>query len=107
MSDFGMQQTAARHAQHRITHDPMAWSRAFDDPIPVPDGRVPKTLNDTGHYVAALPKATQQRVKRQTAADMLILAAQGRRSVMFADIAMRQALHGGYSPHRLPTRIPS
>jgi hypothetical protein len=25
------------------------WHRAFDDPIPVPDGRVLKTLHDAGH----------------------------------------------------------
>jgi len=31
------------------------WSRAFDDPIPVPDGRVLKTL-----YYAALPKTAQE-----------------------------------------------
>jgi hypothetical protein len=30
------------------------WHRAFDDSIPVPDGRVLKTLHDAGHYVAAL-----------------------------------------------------
>ena len=34
------------------------WHRAFDDPIPVPDGRVLKTLYDAGHYATALPKAT-------------------------------------------------
>ena len=28
--------------------DLMAWSRAFDDPIPAPDGRVLKTLHDAG-----------------------------------------------------------
>jgi hypothetical protein len=26
------------------------WSRAFDDPIPLPDGRVLRTLHDAGHY---------------------------------------------------------
>jgi hypothetical protein len=71
------------------------WHLAFDDPIPVPDGRVLKTLHDAGHYVAALPKAVQDRVEWQTAAEMLILAAKGERPVMFVDIAMRQALHAG------------
>jgi hypothetical protein len=33
------------------------WSRVFDDPIPLPDGRVLVTLHDAGHYAAALPKA--------------------------------------------------
>jgi hypothetical protein len=35
----------------------------------------------------------QERVEWQTAAEMLILAAQGQRPVMFAEIAMREALH--------------
>jgi hypothetical protein len=38
-------------------------SRAFDDPIPVPDGRVLRTLHDAGHYAAALPKAVQDRAE--------------------------------------------
>ena len=42
--------------------------------------------------MAALPKAAQERAERQTAAEMLILAAQGQRPGMFAEIAMRQAL---------------
>jgi hypothetical protein len=43
----------------------------------VPDGRVLKTLYDAGHYAAALPKAAQERSEWQTAAEMLILAAEG------------------------------
>jgi len=69
------------------------WSRAFDDPIVLPDGRTLRTLHDAGHYAAALPKAAQERAEWQTAAEMLILAAKGERPVMFAEIAMRQALH--------------
>jgi hypothetical protein len=34
-----------------------------------------KTLHDAGHYVTALPKAAQERVEWQTAAEMLIPAA--------------------------------
>ena len=62
--------------------------RPFDDPIPVPDGRVLKTLYDAGHYAAALPKAAQER----SDPEMLILAAGRQRPVMFAEIAMRRAL---------------
>jgi hypothetical protein len=69
------------------------WSHTFDDPIPLPDGRTLRTLHDAGHYATALPKAVQERVEWQTAAEMLIPAAQGQRPVMFAEIAMRQALH--------------
>jgi hypothetical protein len=63
---------------------PPAWSRAFDDPITLPDGRALRTLHDAGHFVAALPQGMQQRAEWQTAAEMLILAAQGQRPVMFA-----------------------
>jgi hypothetical protein len=41
------------------------WSRAFDDPIELPDGRTLRTLADAGHYIAALPKAMQQRPEIQ------------------------------------------
>jgi hypothetical protein len=68
------------------------WSRAFDDPIPLPDGRVLETLHDAGHYVTALPKTAQHHTEWQTAAEMLILAATEGWPVMFADIAMRRAL---------------
>ena len=33
------------------------WKRAFDDPIPLPDGRELVTLQDAGHYITKLPKA--------------------------------------------------
>jgi hypothetical protein len=71
------------------------WSREFDDPIELPDGRVLRTLADAGHYATALPKAVQERTAWQTAAEMLIMAAKGERPVMCADIAMRSALHAG------------
>jgi hypothetical protein len=32
------------------------WSRAFDDPIPLPDGRELRTLRDAGNSIANLPK---------------------------------------------------
>jgi hypothetical protein len=86
-----------------------AWSRTFNDPIPVPDGRVLQTLHDAGHYAAALPKAVQELPEWQTAAEMLIPAAQGQRPLMFAEIAMRQPLHAGKpastpKPRRKPAR---
>jgi len=40
-----------------------------------------------------LPKAVQQRTERQTVAEMLIMAAENRGPIMFAQIAMLRALH--------------
>ena len=61
----------------------------------------PKTLHDAGHYAAAFPRALQERAEWQTAAEMLILAAQDQRPVTFADIAMRRALHAGEAERSL------
>jgi hypothetical protein len=33
------------------------WSREFDDPIDLPDGRKLVTLEDAGNYITKLPKA--------------------------------------------------
>jgi hypothetical protein len=54
-----------------------------------------RTLADAGHCATALPKAVQELLEWQTTAEMLILAAQGLRPVMFAQIAMLQALLRG------------
>ena len=84
------------------------WSRMFDDPISLPDGRVLRTLHNAGHYITALSKAVQERTEWQTAAEMLIMAAKGERPVMFADMAMRQALHAGKpAPPSKPRRKPA
>jgi len=32
------------------------WSRKFDDPIPLPNGRQLVTLKDAGTYITKLPK---------------------------------------------------
>jgi hypothetical protein len=33
------------------------WKRAFDDPIPLPNGRQLITLRDAADYIMKLPKA--------------------------------------------------
>jgi len=39
----------------------MTWSRRFDDPILLEDGRKLATLRDAGDYIASLPASTQRR----------------------------------------------
>jgi hypothetical protein len=71
----------------------MAWSRHFDDPIPLPDGRDLRTLRDAGHYVAALLKTMQSLPAWQLAAEMLLGAAERSSIVTLAEMAMRRALN--------------
>jgi hypothetical protein len=72
-----------------------AFEPVFDDEIALPDGRVLRTLGDAGRYVAALPEKVQHHPEWQTAAEMLMLAAEGKAPLMFAHIAMLKALHVG------------
>lgn len=52
------------------------WQRRFDDPIPLPDGRELKTLRDAGHYITALPEATQRKPEWELATGLLLSAAE-------------------------------
>jgi hypothetical protein len=69
------------------------WSRRFDEPIPLPAGGALRTLLDAGRYVEALPKSQLERTEWQTAIHFLLMAAEGRLPVMFANIAMLKALN--------------
>jgi hypothetical protein len=53
---------------------PQGWKRPFDDPIPLPDGRL-VTLEDAGNYVTKLPKAEHEAAEWQAAMEALILVA--------------------------------
>jgi hypothetical protein len=56
----------------------VTWSRAFDDPILLPDGRSIETLRGAGNYIMALGKA-RERPEWQAAAEAVLMAAEGRR----------------------------
>src|SRR5215468_2763640 len=58
----------------------MSWSRAFH--IPIPDGRVLRTLRDAGDYIQALPGAKHKRPEWQIAAEMVLAAVEGSGSLM-------------------------
>jgi hypothetical protein len=72
----------------------MAWSRRFEDPIPVPDGRTLRTLRDAAIYIMALPGKARQADEWQTAIEALLMAAENREPLMHAHVGMMLALHG-------------
>ena len=73
----------------------MSWSRAFHVPIPLPDGRMLRTLRDAGDYIQALPRAKHKQPEWEIAAESLLEAVEGKGPLMFAEIAMRKALNAG------------
>jgi hypothetical protein len=73
--------------------DSLAWSRKFEDPIPLPRGREIITLKDAANYIMKLPKAEQNLEQWQTATKALIMAAEGRGPLMHARIGVLKALN--------------
>ena len=69
------------------------WSRKFEDPITLPDGRKLVTLKNAADFIMKLPKAEQKHEKWQTAIEVLIMAAEGRGPLMHARIGVMQALN--------------
>jgi hypothetical protein len=68
------------------------WSRAFDEPIPLPDGSELRTLLDVGHYVDKLPRCMHEREEWQTVMEVLLSAVEGREPVSLLRIAITLAL---------------
>jgi hypothetical protein len=71
----------------------MPWSRAFEDPIPLPRGRQLVTLKDAAGYIMKLSKAEQDLPEWQTATEALLMAAEDRGPLMHARIGVLRALN--------------
>jgi hypothetical protein len=68
------------------------WSRAFDEPIPLPDGDELRTLIDAGRYVDALPRSMHEREEWQAVIEVLLSAVEGREPVRLVRVALTLAL---------------
>jgi hypothetical protein len=77
----------------------MPWSREFDDPVP--DQR---TLRDAAEYMMKLPASERRKPHWQTAALVLLMAAEDRGPLMHARIGMLQALSHGKPERTQPPR---
>ena len=60
-------------------------------------------LRDAGEYMQALPRAKYKQPEWQVAAEMLLAAVEGSGPLMFAEIAMRKAVHAEKKPAPEPT----
>lgn len=70
----------------------MPWDRPFDQPVPLPTGAPARTLRDAASFIRKLPKAEQDEREWQTAVQILIDAAEDRAPMMFAKMAIHQAI---------------
>jgi hypothetical protein len=84
--------------------DQKGWSRRFDEPILLPNGRKLVTLHDAGEYIAALPRKTHNAPHWEAAAKALMLVVESGGPAMMAHIGMMQALRHGKESPRGPRR---
>jgi hypothetical protein len=76
-----------------LTSGETDWSRKFEDPIELPDGRKMLTLKDAAAYIMKLPKAEQHLEEWQAATEALLMAAEDRGPLMHARVGMLRALN--------------
>ena len=77
----------------------MNWSRRFDDPVPMPDGRMIRTIGEAAEYATSLPRKTGAPKPWQLAAKLLQEAAEhGGPFVFMAQIVFYKAVHGEALP---------
>lgn len=68
------------------------WQREFEDPIPLPDGRMLVTLFEAADYITGLPKKEVDLPEWQTAIEVLMLVSRGG-PTMIGRIGVMKALN--------------
>jgi len=71
----------------------LSWSRRFEDPVRLSDGRELLTLRNAADHIQKLPAVEARREQWQTAIGILIAAAEQRDFLMHARIAMLRAIN--------------
>ena len=81
----------------------VSWSRRFEEPIELPDGRKLKTLAEAMAWLAKeVPKSEHKMEKVQTAAHCVTRAAEDGGPMIFAQMGMMQAFIGIISGSSIP-----
>jgi hypothetical protein len=70
----------------------LPWSTWFEDPIPLPDGRLLLTLKDAATFIMKLPRAEHSAPEWQAAMEALILVAETGGPTMLARIGVMRGL---------------
>ena len=83
----------------------MSWSRRFDEPILLPNGRKLRTLREAINWLAKeVPKSEHKMEKVQTAAHCVTQAAENGGPMIFAQMGMMQAIHRHHKREFNPDR---
>jgi hypothetical protein len=95
---FNSRRPISLRSAHIAPREATGWKRPFGDPIPMPRGRPPVTLEDAGNYITKLPKAEHEAAEWQAAMEALILVATLGGPTMFARIGVMRAINRHVEP---------
>jgi len=90
----------------------VSWDRPFGQPVPLPAGRLARTLRDAGEYIRKLPQSERDTPEWRLAIQMLVDAAEDRGPVLFARMGIERAVERKPSvptdrkTHHRPHRVP-
>ncbi len=73
------------------------WSRRFDVPVNLPNGKQIVTLSDARKYLLAIPKAKQDAAV-EAAVEAVLMAAEGRGPTMHANAGVARVVYGPRPP---------
>lgn len=76
----------------------MSWSRSFDVPIKLPDGKALETLDDARKYLLKLPKSKHRDPHVAAATEAVLMAANGTGPVMHANLGLGLVVYGPKPP---------
>lgn len=82
----------------------MTWSRRFDKPIALSDGRIIATLADARVYLLSLPKSAHAIEAFVEALKAVVMAAEGRGPMMHANVAIGRLVNGPAKPRGTPRK---
>lgn len=91
-------EAAARADRERRLFPETGWSKLFEDPVTLPNGRKLVTLLDAGNYIASLRRKETAEDHWQAAIEALMMAAEDRGPLLHARVGMLRALKHGVEP---------
>jgi hypothetical protein len=71
----------------------VSWDRPFGQAVPLPNGRLAKTLRDAGDYIRKLPETERNTPEWRLAVQTLIDAAEDRGPMLFARMGIERAVN--------------
>lgn len=104
---FPQPNCVARNNRNKFHTSHFGVGCRFDKPIKLPSGRMFHTFREAGEHIICLSKSQRSKQAWLNAIHQLIEAAEGRRPIIFAQIAVNHAINQSDEPRYGPGKVAS